>query len=78
MMIVAQGPLLTFVSKYFSSRIVFGSGMACLMLSLLSLVLPAGDVTYVGAALFALGNGLSWPTFQARVAGVAGEAQGTI
>ncbi len=78
MMIVARGPLLTFVSKYIGHRIVFGSGMACLMLSLLSLVLPTGDVTYVGAALFALGNGLSWPTFQARVAEVAGDAQGTI
>ncbi len=78
MMIVAQGPLLTFVSKYLSRRIVFGAGMACLMLSLLSLALPAGQLTYVGAALFALGNGLSWPTFQARVAEVAGDAQGTI
>ncbi len=78
MMIVAQGPLLTFASKHLSRRIVFGAGMACLMLSLLSLVLPAGPVTYVGAALFALGNGLSWPTFQARVAEVAGDAQGAI
>ena len=78
MMIVAQGPLLTFVSKYLSRRIVFGAGMACLMLSLLSLALPAGQLAYVGAALFALGNGLSWPTFQARVAEVAGDAQGTI
>ena len=78
MMIVAQGPLLTFVSKYLSRRIVFGAGMACLMLSLLSLALPAGQPTYVGAALFALGNGLSWPTFQARVAEVAGDAQGAI
>ena len=78
MMIVAQGPLLTFVSKYLSRRIVFGTGMACLMLSLLSLVLPAGHLTYAGAALFALGNGLSWPTFQARVAEVAGDAQGIV
>ena len=49
MMIVAQGPLLTFASKHLSRRIVFGAGMACLMLSLLSLVLPAGPVTYVSA-----------------------------
>ena len=78
MMIVAQGPLLTFVSKHLSRRVVFGAGMACLMLSLLTLVIPAGYLTYVGAALFALGNGLSWPTFQARVAEVAGDAQGAI
>ena len=78
MMIVAQGPLLTFASKHLSRRIVFGVGIACLVLSLLSLVLPAGRLTYLGAALFALGNGLSWPTFQSRVAEVAGDAQGTI
>ena len=28
--------------------------------------------------LFALGNGLSWPTFQARVAEIAGDDQGTV
>ena len=78
MMIVAQGPLLTLVSRHVGRRIVFGTGIGCLILSLLSLVLPAGNLTYVGAALFALGNGLSWPTFQARVAEVAGDAQGTI
>ena len=66
------------LSRHLSRRIVFGAGMACLVLSLLSLVLPAGYLTYVGAALFALGNGLSWPTFQARVAEVAGDAQGAI
>ena len=32
----------------------------------------------MGAAFFALGNGLSWPTFQAHVAQVAGENQGTV
>ena len=78
MMIVAQGPLLSFVSKYLGRRVVFGAGMGCLVLSLLSLVFPSGYLSYVGAALFALGNGLSWPTFQARVAEVAGDAQGTI
>ena len=78
MMIVAQGPLLTFVSKHLSRRIVFGVGMGCLMLALISLVLPPGSLTYAGAALFAVGNGLSWPTFQARVAEVAGDSQGAI
>ncbi len=75
---LAQGPLLTFVSKHLSRRIVFASGMGCLMLSLFAMVLPAGHLTYLGAALFALGNGLSWPTFQARVSEVAGDSQGTI
>ena len=78
MMIVAQGPLLTLASKHLGRRVVFGIGMGCLVLALLSLVLPGGPIIYVGAALFALGNGLSWPTFQARVAEVAGDAQGAV
>ncbi len=78
MMIVALGPLLTFASRHLGPRIVFGVGMGCLVLALVSLVLPPGAVTYAGAALFAVGNGLSWPTFQARVAEVAGDSQGTI
>lgn len=78
MMIVAQGPLLTLVSKHASRRVVFGMGMGSLAVALLSLVLPTGQLAYVGAGLFALGNGLAWPTFQARVAEVAGDEQGTI
>ena len=78
MMIVAQGPLLSFASKHFERRIVFAAGMACLVLALVSYQLPAGAVTYVGAGFFAIGNGLAWPTFQTRVADVAGDDQGTV
>lgn len=35
-------------------------------------------MTYAGAACFALGHGLSWPTFQAHVAELAGEDQGAV
>lgn len=78
MMIVAQGPLLSFVSRHLGSRVVFGTGIACLVCSLLLLAFPPGPLTYVSAGLFAVGNGLSWPTFQARVADVAGDEQGAI
>jgi MFS family permease len=52
--------------------------MAFLLLSFLTFQLPSGAVTYAGAACFALGNGLSWPTFQARVAEIAGDEQGVV
>ena len=78
MMIVAQGPILTFASKHFGRRLVFGVGIVFLIFSLISYQFPGGIITYVGAACFALGNGLSWPTFQTRVAEVAGKDQGMV
>ncbi len=78
MMFIAQGPLLSVVSKYLSRRRVFAIGVACLGLALVVLRLPEGPVSYLGAALFAIGNGLSWPTFQSRIADVAGEDQGSV
>jgi len=78
MMIFAQGPLLTFASKHLDRRIVFAIGMGFLVLALVTYQLPAGPISYLGAACFALGNGLSWPTFQSRVAEVAGDDQGAV
>ena len=78
MMLLAQGPVLSFASKHFDRRVVFATGVGFLMLALISYTLPAGPLTYVAAGCFALGNGLSWPTFQARVAELAGEDQGVV
>ena len=78
MMIVAQGPLLSLASKHLGRRVVFAIGMAFLALALISYQLPPGPVTYLGATCFALGNGLSWPTFQARVAELGGNEQGVV
>ena len=78
MMIVAQGPLLSLASKHFGRRVVFASGMAFLALALVSYQLPPGPVTYLRAACFAIGNGLSWPTFEARVAELGGTEQGVV
>jgi DHA1 family tetracycline resistance protein-like MFS transporter len=78
MMIVAQGPLLSLASKHIGRRVVFAIGMAFLALALISYQLPPGPVTYIGAACLALGNGLSWPTFQACVAELGGNEQGVV
>ncbi|MEQ8453018.1 MAG: MFS transporter [Sandaracinaceae bacterium] len=78
MMFLAQGPLLSFASKRLDRRIVFAVGLGFLVLALISYQLPPGPISYVGAACFALGNGLSWPTFQSRIAEVGGDDQGSV
>lgn len=78
MMLVAQGPLLSVASKRLGRRVVFAAGMGFLVLAFVALQLGPGAITYVGAACFALGNGLSWPTFQARVAEIGGDEQGAV
>ncbi len=78
LMVFAQGPLLSFASARLGRRPLFAIGVGFLVLSLASYPLGVSWVAYVGAACFAIGNGLSWPTFQARVAEVAGDEQGSV
>jgi MFS family permease len=78
LMVVAQGPGLQVAQRLLPGRALFAVGMLCLALALASLLLPPGNLTYLGTAFFALGNGLAWPTFQARVSEVAGEHQGSV
>lgn len=77
-MVLAQGPVLARVSRYAGSRALFATGMTLLALAFVTFQLPAGWISYAGAGLFALGNGLSWPTFQARVAELGGDRQGVV
>jgi len=48
--------------------------MMLLAVAFVSFTASASYVAFAGAALFALGNGLAWPTFQARIADAAGPA----
>ncbi|TPV93198.1 MAG: MFS transporter [Myxococcales bacterium FL481] len=78
-MIVAQGPGLRVVSARLPPPAVFGLGMMALVAAFVAFSFPQPGALYSGAVLFAVGNGLAWPTFQARLADVAGEAdQGTV
>jgi len=78
MMVVGQGPLLTVASKHLRPTAVFAIGMGFLVVAFVSLRMPAGPLSVLAAACFAVGNGLSWPTFQARVAEVGGDDQGAV
>jgi MFS family permease len=78
-MFVAQGPILDRMSARMSSGAVFAVGIACLTLAFVAYLSTWTPALLAGAALFALGNGLAWPTFQARLAEVApAESQGAV
>lgn len=77
-LIVAQGPVLKFVSKRLSPSLLFALGMSGLAASFVMFYLGLSWGMFVGATLFALGNGLAWPTFQARIADVAEDQQGAV
>jgi len=78
-MIVAQGPLLGLASERYAAPTVFGLGIASLAASFVGFSIDHGAAPYVAAALFAIGNGLAWPTFQARLSDtVSDEQQGTV
>ena len=78
-MILAQGPLLRFVSVRVRPGTIFAIGMAVLVASFIAFAIEAPGAPFVGAVLFAIGNGLAWPTFQARLAEAARpEDQGAV
>ncbi|MGF1466303.1 MAG: MFS transporter [Sandaracinaceae bacterium] len=78
-MIVAQGPLLTWVAKRIPAPVTFAAGMALLVAAFLLFLSMSEVLLFAGAIAFAFGNGLAWPTFQARLADVAGDgAQGSV
>ncbi|MGF1510121.1 MAG: MFS transporter [Myxococcota bacterium] len=79
LMVLVQGPVLQAASARASSETLVVTGM--LLLSLFFVVLTANStaLTFTGTALFALGNGLMWPSVLAMISERAGaEAQGAV
>lgn len=79
LMIIVQGPVLSYFSKRIpeSKLIIAGS----LILSANFVLLFTGDLVliYIAAALFALGNGLMWPSFLSLLSKAAGKKyQGSV
>jgi len=78
LMVIVQGPVLSFFSRRVSDvRLVIAGGIV-LGTSFVLLTVPSATVFYGAAALFALGNGLMWPSFLAVLSKASGELQGTI
>ncbi|SFE61089.1 Predicted arabinose efflux permease, MFS family [Chitinophaga sp. CF118] len=79
MMVLVEGPVLTFLAKKFSgaSLVITGSIILCICFVLLkfnNIVL-----IYAGALFFAIGNGIMWPSFVALLSNTGNEhVQGMI
>lgn len=78
-LIVAEGPLLVAAAKRFAPSRLFGAGSFVLGLAFVGFTADGTPALFAAAAAFAVGNGLAWPTFQARMADVAGpDEQGAV
>jgi MFS transporter, DHA1 family, tetracycline resistance protein len=79
LMVVVQGPVLTWAGRRRSDRtlVLAGSVLLALAFPFFGAAHPAGP--WAGAALLALGNGLMWPSLLALLAQAAGtDAQGAV
>jgi len=78
-LVVVQGPVLSYLSRYFSGTVLIISG--CLMLAVGFFLFRYSSLVhiYAGLLLFSFGNGIMWPSFLAIVSNVGeGPYQGTI
>ena len=78
-MFVMQGPVLQWCMRRIEPRRLFLVGLLGLIAAFAVLPAAASAAAFGGAILFAFGNGLAWPTFQARTADAAPEdGQGAV
>jgi MFS family permease len=71
--VVTEGPLLTLLNKHVSAEALVIVGSFIIVLSYLALLVPNTIFAYSCAVLYALGNGLMWPSFLSLLADRAGE-----
>jgi MFS family permease len=77
-MVVVQGAILPRLSRTWSDKRLVCMGSIVLGFGFLALA-PAGDwMSFVGAILIAVGNGLMWPPVVALLSKTAGEHQGAV
>ncbi len=73
LMVVVQGPVLGALARRVSGPVLVIGGNAVLIVSFVLLSVGDTRVLYLAAALFALGNGVMWPSVLALLSRVAGE-----
>lgn len=79
LLVVIQGPVLDRLSRTFASWQLTGAGLVVMSAHFVVLMLAEGNVVYLAALLFALGNGLMWPSISAFLSSLAtAEIQGTV
>ncbi len=72
MMVVIQGPVLTWLARKVSEIRLLAVGSLILAGSFVCFLSDETAVLYLGAALLALGNGLSWPSLMTILSTTAG------
>jgi MFS family permease len=72
MMVVVEGPVLHRLSRYVSDIPLVRTGTLILGVNFALLFVADTPLVYLAAALFALGNGLMWPSFLSVLARAAG------
>ncbi len=75
MMILVQGPLLGYLSSRFSDGSIVLFGSLVLVLNFCFMATGNEIIIYAAAILFALGNGLMWPSFLAILSKLGGDNQ---
>ncbi len=79
LMVIAQGPLLTFASKHFPENKLIFAGSFILATNFVMLLSDNIFVLYLAAVFFAIGNGLMWPSFLSLLSKAAGKKyQGSV
>lgn len=73
MMVMVQGPVLTALSKRSSDATLIVAGGVILSANFALLLSDDTAVIYLSAALFAVGNGIMWPSVQSLLSKLAGD-----
>ncbi len=72
LMVIVEGPVLSLLAARVSEAWLVIAGLLVLGTNFLFMQASRPDLVYVGAVLFALGNGVMWPSLVAIVARVGG------
>jgi MFS family permease len=72
-MVIVQGPILSKISNYFKEMHLILAGSLILSICFYLLTIPNDWLMYTGALLFALGNGIMWPSFLSVLSEIAGK-----
>jgi MFS transporter, DHA1 family, tetracycline resistance protein len=72
--VITEGPILSWFNKRASAETLTIWGTFIVLMSYLVLLIPSPVLAYAAAALYALGNGLMWPSFLSLLSDRAGES----
>jgi DHA1 family tetracycline resistance protein-like MFS transporter len=79
LMVAVEGPVLAWLSRRVAEPWLVIAGCAVLGTNFLFMMARRSDLIYIGAALFALGNGIMWPSLESLTARAGGtRLQGTV